>query len=188
MHRRKLDTNGFWTFLNFLIAAPKTNLNNYASPINCPQIPLFLLLLLLYILTSSFWHTHNRKRENPEKKRFSLPDVSHDRAKKGEHDAKLTPGTQGTCRSWTKRTTMNCYKRSLSNKFSINQQITILGNYHIGNTVYRERNKRNISYISSRLELSLVLIMWVGVPRNVLNKFSKRKTEKLHRNNLSILI
>lgn len=127
----------------FLIAAPKTNLNNYASPINCARIP--LLLFFHFEWLSLFWHT---RKKSPEKECFSLPDVSHDRAKKGKHDAKLTPGTQRTCRSWTKRTTMNCYKRSLSNKFSINQQITILGNYHIGNTQFTgEKQEKHFLHI-----------------------------------------
>lgn len=72
----KLDTfppKIYVDIFEFLIAAPKTNLNNYARPINCSG---------LVFLRSGCCGEQSRAKQ---KARFSLPDVSHDRARKAQN-------------------------------------------------------------------------------------------------------
>lgn len=136
-----------------LIAAPNANLNNYAKPINC-----FVFFSRWVLL----WHT----KEKPKKK-FSLPDVSHDRAERqnmmpNSHQAPTEHvDREQTKQQWIVTKALLALVKQ-SNKFSINQQITILGNYHT-TAQFTSAQQENILkfirgnfYISSQLRNSSI--------------------------------
>lgn len=128
-----------WTFW-ILIAAPKTNLNNYAKQINCLEF--FFLTVLAHeikpnkkstrkvsiLITRCFTWSSEKQNTMPNSHQAPTKHVDREQTKRNESLQKLS--------SRSKR----------NNKFSINQQITILGNYHIGyNNSSLPANKKTFS-------------------------------------------